>query len=237
MGNVLVISAHAADYVWRAGGTIAKYAMKGDNVHILVLSYGERGESAELWKQPGITVEQIKAVRREESEKAAEILGASIEFLDWGDYPLHIDDQRMEVLVTAIRRLKPKLILTHGHKDPFNQDHPGVAQATLRAQVLAQAPGYLPDIPKVGPIPVFGYEHHQQELCDFKPDVIIDITESHDRKRKAMEVFVTQSHLIEYYTMKAHIRGNHARRISGNNSYKLAEAFERYFPYVGGELL
>ena len=31
--KVLVISAHAADYVWRAGGTIAKYIKHGADVH------------------------------------------------------------------------------------------------------------------------------------------------------------------------------------------------------------
>ena len=33
--------------------------------------------------------------------------------------------------------------------------------------------------------------------------------------------------------MKAFIRGNHARRLSGEKSYKFAESFTRRFPYVG----
>ena len=43
--TVLVFSAHAADFVWRAGGAIALYASRGHRVRILCLSYGERGES------------------------------------------------------------------------------------------------------------------------------------------------------------------------------------------------
>ena len=43
--TVLVISAHAADFVWRAGGAIALYADRGYHVRIVCLSYGERGES------------------------------------------------------------------------------------------------------------------------------------------------------------------------------------------------
>ena len=42
--KVLVVSAHAADYVWRAGGTIAKYIKHGAEVHVVVLSFGIRGE-------------------------------------------------------------------------------------------------------------------------------------------------------------------------------------------------
>jgi 4-oxalomesaconate hydratase len=43
--SILVVSAHAADFVWRAGGAIALYASRGYKVRILCLSYGERGES------------------------------------------------------------------------------------------------------------------------------------------------------------------------------------------------
>ncbi len=43
--TVLVVSAHAADFVWRAGGAIALYSGRGYRVRILCLSYGERGES------------------------------------------------------------------------------------------------------------------------------------------------------------------------------------------------
>ena len=49
--TALVISAHAADFVWRAGGAIALHQQRGYEVTIVCLSYGERGESAKLWKQ------------------------------------------------------------------------------------------------------------------------------------------------------------------------------------------
>ena len=237
MPTVVCISAHAADYVWRAGGTLAKYAQEGNPVQVLVLSYGERGESAELWKQPGQTEAGVKAIRRAESEAAAAALGVKVEFLDWGDYPLKLGDDRIEALVLSMRRVRPQIIITHGHHDPFNPDHADVAAATLRAAVLAQSPGYRPDVPTIGPAKIFGYEHHQPELSHFRPEVFVDITASFETKRKAMECFVTQKHLLEYYTMRAHIRGNNARRISGNNAYRFAECFERYFPYVGAELV
>jgi LmbE family N-acetylglucosaminyl deacetylase len=50
-------------------------------------SFGERGESAKAWRA-GHTLEEIKAIRREEAENAAAALGAEIEFFDAGDYPL-----------------------------------------------------------------------------------------------------------------------------------------------------
>ncbi len=69
--TALVISAHAADFVWRCGGAIALHAEKGYDVTVVCLSFGERGESAKLWKEPGITLDKVKSARRSEAEKAA----------------------------------------------------------------------------------------------------------------------------------------------------------------------
>ncbi len=84
---MLVVSAHAADFVWRAGGAIALAAARGERVRVVCLSFGERGESASAWRA-GKSLEEIKALRRGEAENAAAVLGAGIEFLDAGDYPL-----------------------------------------------------------------------------------------------------------------------------------------------------
>ena len=46
--TALVISAHAADFVWRCGGAIALHAEMGYDVTVACLSFGERGESARL---------------------------------------------------------------------------------------------------------------------------------------------------------------------------------------------
>ena len=46
----LVVSAHSADFVWRAAGAIALHAERGFRVKVVCLSYGERGESAKLWR-------------------------------------------------------------------------------------------------------------------------------------------------------------------------------------------
>ena len=56
---------------------------------VICLSFGERGESAKLWRQEGMTLERVKAERRKEAEAAAKALGvADIQFWDLGDYPI-----------------------------------------------------------------------------------------------------------------------------------------------------
>ena len=61
--SIVVVSAHSADFVWRAAGAIALAAERGTDVHVVALSYGERGESGELWKEKGQTEERVKEIR------------------------------------------------------------------------------------------------------------------------------------------------------------------------------
>jgi 4-oxalomesaconate hydratase len=234
--TVLIVSAHAADFVWRAGGAIALYAGRGYRVRILCLSYGERGESERLWKMPGMTLERVKESRQAESEKAAEILGAEIRFFDSGDYPLKATDELVDQMVTEFRSCQPDFVLTHSSADPYNFDHAEAYQVTMRTRIYAQAAGYPVEGKKIGAPPVFAFEPHQPEQCEFKPQVLLDITSVFDRKRKAMEAMEAQEHLWEYYTDLAKRRGVQAARNSGKSAIKFAEAYQRIYPQVTEEL-
>ena len=66
MKTGLVVSAHPGDFVWRAGGAIALHAKRGYRVKIVCLAFGERGESQFAWKEPGMTLEKVKAGRKDE---------------------------------------------------------------------------------------------------------------------------------------------------------------------------
>jgi len=123
----MVVSAHSADFVWRAGGAIALYVERGWEVTVVCLSFGERGESAKLWRQPGMTMETVKNNRKQEATRAAEILGAETIFLDVGDYPMRIQDAILYELVALYRKIRPEFVLTHSLKDPYNFDHPLVS--------------------------------------------------------------------------------------------------------------
>lgn len=238
--SLLVISAHAADFVWRCGGTIAKYVEAGHDVHVIVLSYGVRGESNDLWKKPGQTTENVKRIRDEESRKAAAILGVEdrIEYWDFEDYPLTFDRERLDRLVGVIRKTRPDFIITHDKHDVLNPDHDRVSQAVFQASIISNSRGALYDsLPNTTQMQLFGFEPHQTELSGYVPGILVDITDSYEKKVAAMQCFKAQSHLIEYYTQRAFQRGNHARRLSGCNDYRYAETFSRFFPLVSRELL
>src|SRR5580704_13741170 len=99
MKNALIVTAHPGDFVWRAGGAIALHARKGYRVKIACLSFGERGESQFAWKAAGVQLAEVKAQRRDEAQRAADILGAEIEFFDAGDYPLRVTPDMVERVV------------------------------------------------------------------------------------------------------------------------------------------
>ena len=230
--KLLVIGAHSADFVWRSAGTIALVTSQGGSATVIALSYGERGESGELWKEPGQTIENVKRLRHEQASAAAGIVGAEFRCLDLGDYPLTIDDAVMEQLTGLFRDMEPDILLTHTPVDPFNPDHPVASQAVQRARLLASGAGVASAFKNITPPDQYFFEPHQPELCEFMPNIFVDITPVMEQKIKAMECMQAQSYSKSYYTELASRRGNHARRISGMEEVKFAEALQRTLPWV-----
>ncbi len=238
--RIQVIGAHSADFVWRAGGAIAKAVELGGEAEVIALSYGERGESGELWKNSDPahpqTIENVKRIRQAEAETAAAVLGASFRCLDLGDYPLQIGRTELELIADAIRSFAPDVLITHTDTDPFNPDHPVAFAAVDRARSLAAGAGVQSAFATVRPPALFLFEPHQPELCNFKPTTFVDITSVFERKQQAMAQMQAQSYLQTYYAERAGHRGNHARRASGNQEVRHAEAFQRVIPQVVSEL-
>ncbi len=230
--RLLVIGAHSADFVWRAGGAVAVTTAAGGTARVIALSYGERGESGELWKEENQTVDNVKRVRHGEAERAAQTLEADFVAMDLGDYPLQIDSGALLAIADQIREFAPDVLITHTDTDPFNPDHPVAYAAVNRARSLAAGAGIPSAFGTVRPPEFFLFEPHQPELCNFTPTVFVDITAVMDAKRAAMAEMKAQAYLQTYYTERADHRGNHARRSSGNQAIRQAEAFERVTPQV-----
>jgi 4-oxalomesaconate hydratase len=226
----LIITAHPGDFVWRAGGAIALHAKRGYKIKIVCMSYGERGESQFAWKKAGVRMADVKAGRHDEAQRAAEILGAEIEFFDCGDYPFRPTEAMLDRTVDIYRELQPAFVLTHALEDPYNFDHPTAAHFAQEARIIAQAAGHKPDPTRsyLAP-PVFLFEPHQPEQCNFKPQVILNIDEVWETKYRAFQVLAAQKHLWEYYHRVALNRGVQGARNSGK-AMTYGEAYQRLFP-------
>lgn len=239
--TALVISAHSADFVWRAGGAIALHQEKGYEVTVVCLSFGERGESAKLWKQEGMALEKVKAARRAEAENAAAALGVNdIRFLDVGDYPLDLGRETQDRMVDVIRETQPDFMMSHSKWDPYNTDHMNATQFALECRMIAQAWGHNPGEKVLGAPQLYLFEPHQTEQMGWKPSVFLDITGVWDRKWAAIQCMQGQEHLWKFYKNVAENRGNHFRRnsggMAGGRPARYAEGFQEVFPRTVDEL-
>lgn len=233
MKKVLVLSAHAVDFLWRCGGTIARYAQAGHEVKIIDFTFGARGESDQVWKEnPSTTEQAVRERRRAEATAAAKILGASISFYEWEDHLLDIDRAGVMRIAADIKDFHPDIILTHT-EDPLNMDHTVANHAVIAALRSAQVYGVYPEKPVVTTTNIYMFEPDQPELAGFNPDFFVDITDVMDLKIKAMEAITSQQHLLKNYTNRAEYRSYLAKRLACDPGIKYAEAFVRFMPQVG----
>jgi 4-oxalomesaconate hydratase len=230
--RMLVVGAHSADFVWRAAGAIAKHTASGGEAVVVALSYGERGESGELWREPDQTEENVKRIRHAEASKASAAVGARFEAFDLGDYPLNVGPEAVDRLAELMRDFAPNVVLTHPETDPFNPDHPAAHAAVARARLLTSGAGVASGFRTAPPSEFLVFEPHQPELCGFVPSVYVDITAVFERKVEAMGAMAAQRYLQEYYAQRADQRGNHARKVTGDSAIRQAEAFQRLLPNV-----
>lgn len=238
--RILVFSAHCADFCSRSGGTIAKHAQAGAQVRVVALTNGERSESGGLYaggKRPSL--EEIKAIRREEADQAAAILGAEMVYLDWGDLSFDYTQERVKRLAEEIRAFRPDAILTHHGPDPQSVDHDICYRLVTRAVQVAGAPGLESPLQPIRRATLFLFEATipLTELEGFNPDFYINITDVWEKKVAALKCFQrAQGELLGWYTEQAKLRAFQARRLAGRSDIVYAEAFERTTPWVGEKL-
>lgn len=239
--DILVVSAHAADYCTRAGGTLIRYAQAGYDIHILCMTCGAHGESGDYWRnKPDGTYEECCAIRKKESTAAAQFLGAkSIEFLDLPDYPVMLaqSDALQRDLTRRILDLRPEIVFTHWIQDPTNTDHQYTGELVIRALNSCSQIGAFPNTPAHYYPNVYFFESTvpMSERNGFDPDFYVDIDEVFEKKMEAIGKFECQPFLGNFYIHFAKHRAFQAR-VWSKNDIQYAEGFKRFVPYVGKSL-
>jgi LmbE family N-acetylglucosaminyl deacetylase len=161
---LLAVLAHPDDESFGMGGTLALYARRGVNVHLVCATRGEAGEVA---PEMLVGFNSVAERRVEELSCAAGILGlAGVHYLDYRDSgmtgssdnqnPLALCNAPLEEVAEKIahhvRLLGPQVVLTFdpigGYKHP---DHIAVHRATVRAYQLAGDPAFQDDLPPYQP--------------------------------------------------------------------------------------
>ncbi len=230
--RLMVVGAHAADFVWRSAGAIASITSRGGKAVAIALSYGARGEPGELWSKPGQMLDQVVLTRRAEATAAAKAIGAEFDCFDLGDYPLNVNADALERLAQLMRDFEPQIVITHTPLDPFNPDHPAAHDAAVRAEQLATGAGRAAAFKTIPQPQVLFFEPHYPDSSDFVPNVYLDVTPVHELKVQAMAAIASQRYMPEYQEMRAKQRAWQARRLSGRSDIQFVEVFQRFTPQI-----
>jgi LmbE family N-acetylglucosaminyl deacetylase len=136
---LLAFGAHPDDIEFGCGGVVARETRAGRAAHFIVCSRGEAGTNG--------TPQQRVA----EAEKAAKILGATLEFLELdGDAHLEIRAAHAIKLARIIRRLRPTVVLAPTVEQNQHPDHWRLGQLARDATRLARYGG-VADLKKLPP--------------------------------------------------------------------------------------
>jgi len=162
--SALAIVAHPDDAEFQCGGTLAKWARSGCDVHHLVLTDGSKG----TWDPHVDQAELIGRRRREQEEASRRLGGASVTFLDLVDGELIAGFDQRAAVSEVIRRLRPAVVLGH---DPWTRyrlhpDHAAAGRLCVDGIVAARDPFFHPE-QLTGGLTV----HRPDALLLFEPDV------------------------------------------------------------------
>ncbi len=183
--KVLIVAAHPDDEVLGAGGTIAKYAMSGAEVKLLIVT---DGSTSQYRDNPNLC--KILTEKKAETMRAADTLGIS-EVIYGGmpdmklDVTEHINVN--QVIEAVIDQFQPNIVFTQFYGD-INMDHQCVNRSTLVAcrpvedQCVKELYSYY--------VPSSTDWNIQNAANVFLPNVFVDIDgECAEKKYAAMECY------------------------------------------------
>lgn len=176
--DVLAIFAHPDDMELNVAGTLLKMKSIGYKTGALDLTRGEMGTRG------------TPQGRAEEAEEAAQILRLDVrENLELSDCHVAVTDESKTKLVRALRRLQPKIILTHQIDDP-HPDHHHIAQLVRESARLSSMRKYDGDfgLERIS-VPIVAHNIYSQRIV---PSFIVDISEFLEQKMEAIRAHKSQ---------------------------------------------
>lgn len=179
--DVLAMGAHPDDVELGCGGTILKLISEGKKVGIIDLTKGELGTRG------------TEQTRKEEAEKAAELLGISVrENLEMKDGFLNNSEEYQMKIIEMIRKYRPEIVLGNA----VNDRHPDHAKA---AKLISDA-CFLSGLTKIKTSlngieqEVWRPKHlfHYIQWKNIKPDFVVDISNYIEKKVEVCLAYKTQ---------------------------------------------
>lgn len=155
--NILAIGAHPDDIEYGCGGTLLKYAKKGDNVYLLVMTKGKGGGEA--------------AVRKKEQEQSAKLMQARKVY--WGgfkDTEIPVSKRTISTIEKVIKKVNPDEVYVN-YFDDTHQDHRVLAHCVITAARYSKN--------------LLFYEDYT--ALNFEPNIFVDIEDVLEEKVKLLQ--------------------------------------------------
>jgi LmbE family N-acetylglucosaminyl deacetylase len=220
--RALAVFAHPDDPEVSCGGTLARWASSGAEVHLVIANRGDKGSA-----DPTVDPDDLAARRAQEVARAADVLGlAGVEHLGYPDGELDDDAVLRTRLIGLIRDRRPDALIAPDPTAVFfgdsyvnHRDHRQLGWAVLDSLVPAASPLYVPD---AGPA-------HQVGLVllsgTLEADSWVDIADVLDRKVAAVACHA--SRLGEDPALVAELLAQRAEEEGRRSGLPAAEAFRR----------
>ena len=175
--DVLVLGPHPDDIEIACAGTLLLLQRAGKRAVLLDFTHGEKGSRG--------TVAERAAEAAAATTKLGVLVRANLGLPDTG---VRVDDASTDLLVAALRAVKPTLLLAP-HPHDVHPDHVVCAQLTERAFFLAGLRNYQPQL---------GAPHRPRVFLKYpgnrpiEPTLVVDITAVADAKGDVVRCYRSQ---------------------------------------------
>jgi bacillithiol biosynthesis deacetylase BshB1 len=193
--DLAAFCAHPDDAELVMGGTLALEASRGRRVVLVDLTRGESGSRG--------TPED----RAREAKRAAGILGAATrECLGLPDGRLEACAEQRDVVVEAMRRLRPRVVLLQ-HWEQRHPDHGAASRLVYDASFVAGLRNYRPELgPPFRPLKLV-YAATTTEAREIRPTFVVDVAATWETKLAAIGAYESQFSPRENETVKLPFEG------------------------------
>jgi LmbE family N-acetylglucosaminyl deacetylase len=184
------IAAHPDDIEFYMAGTLLLLKQAGFEIHYMTLASGNCGSVQH-------NAAAMRRVRRKESERAAEILGAHYHPALTDDLEILYDLKTLRRLAAIVREVKPALVLTHSPQD-YMEDHTNTCRLAVTAAFARGMPNFKTSPARTaitGDVALYHAMPHG--LCDglrrrIIPDAFVNTATTHAAKREALAAHQSQ---------------------------------------------
>lgn len=202
MTKLMAITAHPQDLVERTGGTVAKHIERGDEVMWVNLTSGAVTHAFNMFPAEGEDklkdMEKIKEMKREELERAANILGVQHwHFLDFPENPMTLGFDEYKTVIELMRSFRPDIVITQHPMEYGRFDHMDAGEFAIRCVDYVRADGFDSPLAPHSVSEVY-FAYYLDSRSDVlmatprhAPDVVVDITDVAEKKKAAMAEFAT----------------------------------------------